>query len=498
MAALLGELSRVDPATADEITLDLQAYRAERLRMHELVLSTLGAERTEPLLERERSGERLRVFSVGIGGLDLGMGPALARARGRSIGMGGDEGGAPGGPSSVPGGARPAVARGESRGVPVARVPAHGDTISEGEARIERREDALRGFLVRTGESGVDVSSRQIVVDRAGRAQRITRVESERRLAYRLVAEGAGLRAEVEPDPAEVPLSPEEVAPGRGLEVLEIAAESSSGTAPRVLVHTTRGDGSGATRADVSVSRADLVRLLLGREVTSGEQAPWPLADAADESSDLEARMILAHPSHRARPWGSSPPVALPPEVAPARVARAIRAWDSAGPPVVVGTDPRKSLARWTSAARLTGGSAILVLPKDGFPGRAAPLRDRLAAAFAPRTVVDELPAEAGAGLVVVVSHEAPDRFASRVRALARRPAMRGKLLAAWSLGGPLRDDLPAWVLEESGIAALGLGESTTLPFRGAERALAAFGQALGAEGGARVERLAGPFLWFY
>src|SRR3989304_922951 len=70
------------PAALDEPALDLLTYRAERLRMHRLVLSTLDRERSAALTARRQGGEELRVFSVGIGGLALGMGQGLGRAEG--------------------------------------------------------------------------------------------------------------------------------------------------------------------------------------------------------------------------------------------------------------------------------------------------------------------------------------------------------------------------------------------------------------------------------
>jgi hypothetical protein len=187
----------------------------------------------------------------------------------------------------------------------------------------------------------------------------------------------------------------------------------------------------------------------------------------------------------------------LPGETDPIVVARAIAAWDPAGPPVVVGTDPAKSPARW-AASSAPRGSAILVLPRDGFPGHAEASRGRLAAAWTAGAVLDEVPATVSVALVVIVSHEAPDAFAARIRAVARRPAMRGKLLAAWGVSGPLRADVPAWILAQGEIAALGLGAPTVLATRDIEEQMASFARALEDAPDRAVERIAGPFLWFY
>ena len=72
----------------DESMLDRLTSRTERLRMHQLVLSTLERERRDDLVRRWSGGDQPRIFSVGIGGLDLGMGQAVTRARGRSLQLG--------------------------------------------------------------------------------------------------------------------------------------------------------------------------------------------------------------------------------------------------------------------------------------------------------------------------------------------------------------------------------------------------------------------------
>ena len=501
MGALLADLAKTDPSSADELTLDVLAYRAERLRMHAMVLSTLGAERTEPLVARERNGERLRVFSVGIGGLDLGMGPALARARSRSIGLGGDAGARTDSAATAPVRATTAphstAAPTESPGLASRALPGHGPTSTDGESRIESKPArGGPGFVVRTGESGVDATSRRVVVDASGRAVGIERVEAGRRLRYRIEAEAGGLRARSERPAERVPAAAEAVDPPSGLAVLQLVSERSAGGAETVDVHESSNDGAGPSSVARSIPRAALVRLLLGREVDPSPGQPMPLAAPAGEASAIEARMLLAHPGQRILPWdGPSPPLVA--EVDPLRVARALAAWDPSGPSIVVGTDPAKSPARWASAGSLDGG-AILVLPRDAFPGLAAPLRERLARAWSPGTVLDEVPETVTVPLVVLVSHEAPDVFAMRFRAVARAPALRGRLLAGWSLGGALRDDLPAWVLAEAGLAALGLGEPTALPQRDVETRLGTFGRALRSAAGRRVEQVPGPFLWFY
>jgi hypothetical protein len=479
MAALLDELSRTDAARTDEVAQDLLAYRAERLRMHALVLSTLGAERTAPLLERDRGGEKLRVFSVGIGGLDLGMGPALARATGRSIGLaavGAER------PTSAPA-STARVATGESAGVPVAPIPDHGAAASSGESRLEPK-------LVRMNESGLEVTTRRMTVDAAGKATRFERIEAGRRLTYAFVREGVTLRARLERSTEpKGSAPPETVRPPGALSVLQVRPAPVPGDAVWFESH-------GSSRTEQTLSRSALTRLLLGHEFDTTPDEPLPGSSAPDAAGAIEARMVLVDPSQRVRPWDGSTTIALPSDRDPLHLARALGAWSPEAAPVVLGTDPDKSPARW-SAAPSVRGKMLLVLPKDAFPGATAALRERLTRAVG-GAIVEDLPATIDAPLVLVVAHEAPDRFAARLRRLARQPALSGKLLAAWSLGGSPRDDLPAWILAESGIAALGLGEPTPLPLRGVEARLGAYADAVRTSTGAKVERIPGPFLWFY
>jgi hypothetical protein len=126
-------------------------------------------------------------------------------------------------------------------------------------------------------------------------------------------------------------------------------------------------------------------------------------------------------------------------------------------------------------------------------------LRRQLEQAWRAGPVADGLPADSDVDLVVLVSAEAPGPFAVRLRELARESAMEGRLLAAWSLAGPVRQDLPASLLAEGRLAGLGLAEATLVGRRAALEQLAALGRSLSeARGEHRVERLGGPFLWFF
>jgi len=77
---------------------------------------------------------------------------------------------------------------------------------------------------------------------------------------------------------------------------------------------------------------------------------------------------------------------------------------------------------------------------------------------------------------------------------------MKGKLLLAWPLGGPVRPDLPASLLSEGNLAGLALAEYTQI---GRPRVLEAIGALRAALAsapapGRRPEDLPGPFLWHF
>ncbi|GAF75773.1 unnamed protein product, partial [marine sediment metagenome] len=87
-ATLLRDLGAVTPSRRSASELDLMTYRAERVLMHERVLATLDPVPRDVLADRLRAGEKLRIFSIGIGGIDLGMEKVLARAAGQSLDLG--------------------------------------------------------------------------------------------------------------------------------------------------------------------------------------------------------------------------------------------------------------------------------------------------------------------------------------------------------------------------------------------------------------------------
>ena len=83
----------------------------------------------------------------------------------------------------------------------------------------------------------------------------------------------------------------------------------------------------------------------------------------------------------------------------------------------------------------------------------------------------------------MLVSRESPGELARRLRELSRHPALSGKLLAAWSLGGPVRVDLPGSLLGEGTLGGIGVAEWSIVGLRTAERQLAEFGGAISTAG---------------
>jgi hypothetical protein len=128
--------------------------------------------------------------------------------------------------------------------------------------------------------------------------------------------------------------------------------------------------------------------------------------------------------------------------------------------------------------------------PESAFPVQAALLRAGL----------DGLPNDPATKLVVIVSAESPGVLGKRLRALALDPSYAGKTLACVSLGGSLRADLPASLLKEGRLAALGVYDAGPVGLSRSIEEIVRFVRAAAGDPskGKRVEELAGPFTWFY
>jgi len=473
----------------------------------------------ERLLARERTGDPLRVFSIGIGGIDLGMQQALDRAGAARLGLAWDTG-APVAPvarvSPVSTPARPPVSAPSSPSaeVLVPPLPPHGVdgnrpgfVVRHGEG--DPRSGAPGWWLRVYGEDGPEVRAHRTFVA-GGRAVAFERYEQGRLIPYRLERSGNALVA-VEAAPRAASPAPLETAGSlpEGLVTLRVerTAAESVGAAPRVGLMLEKTVDGELRELSAGVDRGALQRVLLG--LPSAEPSSDPLADTfplPDWLGPVRTLMMLADPEQTRPPW-EGPPPPRPGEEDPLTLARALGRWWSsggAGYDVVVGTDRTASPERWAQAPRPVG-SFPLLLPDEGFPVPFARLRGELADAWSAGPVVSSLPerlrpARKGESLVVLVSAEAPALFARRLRRLAEDPRMEGRTLAAWTLAGPVRADLPVALLSGGRLAALGLADGSVVGLRSAASRLRGLSAALAAaaDDQTRVEELDGPFLWFF
>lgn len=565
-ASLASDLASLDPTTLGDDDLDLFSYRADRLRMHQLVLGTLPEESAKPLMARQSAGETLRVFSVGIGGLDLGMGQALARASAQRRGVtwgGASEPAAPGperqsvtapppppgiavpqGPAAQratplpgtaaprtatpPGGAPPTRAaappivpareawRKDPPSLPPTVLPDHGLGACGAKAtscerdghRLERgvtKTDAspVRWLLSVMVADGPQPTTRKIVLDGDGKVSVTERLDEGRWLRYRFAADGKRLSAipatSLPPSAVERPVP----SPPQGLVALEVA-NAAAGTvragSSAKLTLSLRSDLDTPLAAEIP--RITLQRLVMGRPVDLTPRRPLPgLSPLPDVLGEVRSVLVMQRPERTRPPWdaGRTP---IPGEEDAARLAGALGRWWSADAKmrevaVAVGTDAGLSPARLSNSP-LPGKKSFLILPEGGFPPPRSALRDALAAAWGAGEVSSTLPSKPSP-LVVVVSGESPALLGERLRELSRDPRMKGKLLAVYSLGGPVRLDLPASLLSEGNLAGLGVAVASPVGIDTTVREMEVLGRALvETEGKARVERLPSPFVWFY
>ncbi len=488
--------------TADDSTLDAMTYRLERLAMHERVLATQDPSALASLASWQKAGKPPRVFSVGIGGLDLGMGKVLARAEGRAMGLlGGGAGssgaGAPRPPRSERTEARQ-VWRQDPEGLPAARVPTHGVEAMAVTDRFEKGKSGQRQWTLTVyGVDGMEVRSRR--TEGAGdRIDNIERVEGLRRFRFRLDRDGSQVAVRTLPvAPAQTPEAVEGPLFPRGLGLLEVPPPGTEEETPKIRLRLQSMAGGGKS---AGFPRRSLRRLILGRGVDLTPGSPLRgLTPLPTFLGTVESMMVLLNPAQRTPPWTApSGPVAA--EEDPLRLGRALSAWwadAGSAPAAVIGTDPATSPDRWEAAPR-PSSHATLLLPEDAFDDRSADLRDRIAAAWSPRAVVAGLDELSGGKLVLVVSAEPPELFAERLRRLAGVPQMTGKLLGAWSLAGPLRQDLPAAWIADGRLAGFGLADPAVVGVGAGIDSLAELARSLDSAAGRRIEQLPGPFVWFF
>lgn len=505
-AAFVSSVGQMNLATLKPVEVDLLVYRAQRLRMHRTVLGSLDPQRRQQL--DRRAGGPPRVFSVGVGGLDLGMRSVLDRARSRSIGLigaGAEIPRASAAPSSVEISPETRAAwREDPRGLPQTVMPDHG--IGQGALKrtfgtgwIETASGELR---VVYGAAGPDAVARQTRFGADGKPVGFERYEGGRKWRYTLEPSADGLRAvrARAPDRATPPV-PATLDLPSGLALMSI--DPDGGGDPAAPSVTVRLEAAGAGPIDAHAPRGFVQRLVLGRHADLAHDPSLPgIAPLPAVLGDVESLMLLGRQELKRRPWEVDTPIVAG-EQDPLTIAAAINAWwdapDALPAPggAVVGVDRASSPKRWADAPR-PGTTALLVLPPDAFPQTATAMHTGLAQAWTAGRVsaqadpVDET-------LVLVVSAEAPGSFATRLLAIAEQPEMKGKLLAGWCLAGPMRDDLAPWILERTAVAGLGLAEGSVVSRRDANEHLRTIVQALKSHGATdRVESIPGPFLWHF
>jgi hypothetical protein len=527
-AAVAKEMAAL-PADAGAYEEDLLSYRAERLLMHARVLGTLSAERRVSVEARRKEQPGTRVFSVGIGGVDLGMNAALSRARFKSarLGLTAGERTTAGPPAAPPPSAPAAAPQADPSLLPPTEWPDHGlgpagerstAALPDGSGSIVSRR--WPGSLVRTGSfkrdgtalvrwdetvasrEGPEARSRRRIHDPAMKDAAFERVEDGRFLSYRLDRAGTTIRAIVAAASAQrqgfgdTPQAAPNAALPAALMAMDILPPDPPPAAGARLEPQAVGvrlrvvDGRERT---AQLPRSLLQRLVRGRDVDLIPDRPLGgFTPANDFLGAAKALMIFASPDTTSAPW-SGPKTVRPGEEDAASVARALTLWWSADPAssarAVCGTDPSTSPARWDKAPKLDGTLALKA-DAGAFPGPSAELKQGLAG----------LPDAAGASLVVIVSAEAPGVLGRRLRAMAQDPAFAGKIVAIASLAGPLRADLPGSLLAEGRFAGIGVYEAPPTGLARSIDEIARFARLASGDPakGKRVEDLPSPFTWFY
>ena len=509
-AALAAELAELNAAAATDTELDAAAFRAERLRMHQLVLGTLPEADRAKLRARAQAGDPPRVFSVGIGGLDLGMGASLARAAGRGGGLTGlgataraSSGSGAGSPApagaAAPPSAQPAAPREawqqDPAGLPAATLPAHAPAAGEMVA----------------WPAAADVRYRRATRDASSGALSVVRVEAGRALRYRVEPGGA---IALLPFEAAAPAAvPEATAVAAALPdelmLLQRVGETTTGAGvPAVVL---RLSASGGRQLEAPFPRAVLQRLVLGREADLTPEKPLPgFSQLPPALASLTRTMVVLRPEETQPPWASGAP-SYPGEESTLELARALSR--------VVGRDgPHRGRGRGRGrlAAALAGRATAARRRGAAAPGGRVPAALRRAGGRAARGMEERARGRIGRTRAGARRGGAADRNSSSWSApkgpLRWRRArwrwrgsrrMKGKLLAILSLGAPLRVDLAARLLADGNLAGVGLAAWGGVGLPRAVQSIGALDAALAAPvapGGSpkRVEDLPGPFAWTF
>lgn len=534
--ALAERLAGLASGGSSDEQLDALTYQAERQRMHDFVLKTLAPEPRNALVQRQKSGETLRVFSVGIGGLDLGMKKVLARAGGRQLKLPwGTDGamtqargaGARSSAGTRPGRQgwvrRPASPRDEWRhdpaGLARTMIPEHGFSSSQatraeargpyeasrqlGDQLLNMAGDRDGGWAqVVLGLDSPDLRSRRVSFDTQGDVTEIERIEGAWRRRFRPLRSAASVvmePVELAPagdDPGGNPKLPE------GLGLLRFAPLTSANDRPGGSLGLALRVG---TRPESLTAIPALVldRLLLGHAADGGRATALPgIREIPSKLSGVRHLMILDRSGAINPPWEASAH-AIDPLREARSIAHALDAWWDGSQErlpriaVVVGTNPQDSPSRWADAATPLK-SAFLLLPEEGDDDTQSGIIGALRNARGSIESGSKLPKKAPR-LVILASTQAPGRVAHVARALSKDSRMKGKFLAIWSLSGHLRPDLPGSLLETGILAGVGLASREPLEHAELPGVFVALRESLERGDPLRhPEDLDGPFTWFY
>ncbi|HEX6850293.1 MAG TPA: hypothetical protein VF139_02715 [Candidatus Polarisedimenticolaceae bacterium] len=489
-AALLAEIERARNGSAGPEVLENLRFRAQRLAMHRLVLGKVPESPRSRVAARRAAGEPMRVFSVGIGGIDLGMESALARASRRKLGFGDESPARPVAPAATPrvfaGTESPAMRTGVR--VPDSAVVRNGTWKGP-----DGREHAWT--LVVQGPWGSEVRSRRRVDDPKGGPAVFERVEGGRFHSYRVERGEAGFAAVPAIAPAPLDASPAARDAGElpaGLALLEILRPADPPSAEPATV-SLRVRGPGTRDVAANAPRGALQRLVLGRAMDPAAGKPLSgLESSKGLLAGASTLMVVEDPRAIREPW-SGARAAIPGEEDPFVLARAFGSyWGDA--PVVVGLEAARSPERWVRAKPAAG--TRVVVAAEAFPGARRDLAAIARGVFGARATDA---ADGSEGTLVVVSAEAPGALAARLREAADAGRLAGRAVAVVSLGGALRRDVVRALLDPGGAAAVGLFETEPIAVERALRSVAAWVDARDrAPEGARAESVAGPFVWIY
>jgi len=532
----------------------------EKLRTISTGIGGLDLGMSKSLAQAKRRGERLSFGGAGSSATGV---VRLASHSERSRAAGAEDQAARARPVSARSGAEGGEPREDSPLISAIETPDHGlrgpGAKGTGKSAAAGSRTSPTGWLRKGGGGGAPAAAgrhaawiesvtwpespepraRRFAIDGQGRATGFERLESGSFLRYRI--EQSGSRATARPVADRVVTAGGEESSGQlwrsvaapasdasppalptGLATLEIlpatagaeeadpaagsrSASSGRDPTPEASSLRLRLRGIAGRDLEAAVPRPLLQRLVLGREADLAPERPLSgLSPAPKVLAGGSRVLVMASPALEAPPW-AGPSLQRPGEEDPAVLARSLARWwasESQGgkaPTVAVGTDPLLSAGRWERAPQ-PAGRASLVLPEDAFPGAAKAARERVAEAWKGGEILASPPAAGGSPLVVLASAEAPALLGARLRRLARDPAMKGKLLAVWPLGGPVRSDLPSSLVAEGSLAGIGFAEYSPVGLLRAAAALAALRTRLAdrASRDLRAEDLSDALLWYY